>query len=168
MDGLYTETYVKRGVTPKKQAQKIGIFALAGVAFLAGIVTIGAIGFALCVLIVLVGVILTPNFNVDFEYVFCDGQIDFDRISNGERRKTLLRIDLDNIEIMAPEQSHRMDSYRSMPGIKPEDFSSLKPDAVKYAIFCSDGDSRHYIVFEPDEKMIAMAKQKSPRKVYTD
>lgn len=168
MDGLYSETYVKRGVSPKKQAEKIALFSLAAVAFLAGLFAIGAIGFAACVLIVLVTLIIIPSFNVDFEYVFCDGQIDFDRISNGEKRKTMLRVDMDNIEIIAPAGSHRLDSYRTMQGIKQEDFSSLKPDAQLYALFSIDGDARHYVIFEPDEKMISMIKQKSPRKFFAD
>ena len=40
-----------------------------------------------------------------------DGQIDFDRILRGESRKTMKRIDLSKVEVVAPEHSHHLDAY---------------------------------------------------------
>ena len=33
-----------------------------------------------------------PRFRKEWEYVFCDGQLDFDLIKGGEKRKHILRI----------------------------------------------------------------------------
>jgi len=168
MDGQYCETYVKRGVLPKHKAIKVAIWLTAFIAFAAGLFGLGTIGFVACVVIILVGVFVTPSFNVDFEYVYVDGQIDFDRITSGEKRKTMIRTDIDNIEIMAPMSSHRMDQFKNMQGLNKHDFSSQKPDAVTYGIAFSDGDKRNLVIFEPSEEMLALALRKSPRKVYKD
>ncbi len=37
---------------------------------------------------------------------FVDGQIDFDRIIGGESRKTMKRMILEKVEVVAPEHSH--------------------------------------------------------------
>ena len=113
------------------------------------------------------GFYLFPRLSAEYEYIYCDGQIDFDRINGGESRKHVLRVDLDNIEIVAPEQSHELDKYRNSQ-LKVRDFSSHDPKAKKYCIITSDETNRVKILFEPSEKMIELAKQKSPRKVITE
>ncbi len=168
MDGQYCETYVKRGVLPKHKVIKAVIWLLAFAAFAAGIFGLGAIGFIACVVILLVSIIISPSFNVDFEYVYVDGQIDFDRITSGEKRKTMLRTDLDNIEIMAPMSSHRMDQFKNRQDINKNDFSSMQPDAPVYGIAFSEGDKKNLVLFEPSEEMIALALRKAPRKVFKD
>ena len=168
MDGQYCEAYVKRGVLPKYKVIKVVIWLVAFLAFAAGLFGLGAIGFIASVVILLIGIIISPTFDVDFEYVYVDGQIDFDRISSGERRKTMLRTDLDNIEVMAPMSSHRMDQFKNMQGINKRDFSSMRPDAAVYGIVFGEGDKRNLVIFEPSEEMIALALRKAPRKVYKD
>jgi len=60
---------------------------------------------------------LTPRFKVTWEYVFCDGQLDFDQIlgdDGGKARRRVLRIDFDQLEIVAPTDSHYLDEFRNM------------------------------------------------------
>ncbi|MBO4496647.1 MAG: hypothetical protein J5739_00425 [Lachnospiraceae bacterium] len=168
MDGQYCETYVKRGVLTKHKVIRALIWLVALAAFVAGWLLIGPYGFIPCIVIVLVGVFISPSFNVDYEYVYVDGQIDFDRITSGEKRKTMLRLDLDGIEMMAPLSSHRLDSFKNAQGLVKHDFSSQKPDAVLYGIAYTEGDKRNLVVFEPGEEMLALATRKSPRKVFKD
>lgn len=168
MNGLYTEQYVKQILTPTKKLAKGAIIVLdillfmSGIFLGSGILSILGVGGAVALYFVL------PMFSVDYEYVFVDGQIDFDRITNGEKRKHMFRTDLDNVEIMAPEKSHRMDSYRNQVGLKIRDYSSGDPNAVRYALFVNKGPEKSYVIFEPSEKMIDFSKQKAPRKVFTD
>ena len=42
---------------------------------------------------------LLPRLHVEYEYVFCDGQLDFDKISGGMKRKNMLRIDFENLVV---------------------------------------------------------------------
>jgi len=168
MTGSYTEASVKRKPTFSTYMAKIGLVLSTVAVFILGlmmnqqIIMILGIGLG-C----LAGYYLFPRLDAEYEYIFCDGQIDFDRINGGESRKTVLKIDLDNVEIMAPEKSHELDKY-SNPEIKVRDFSSKIPDAKKYCIISSDEANRIKIIFEPSEKMIELAKQKAPRKVIVE
>ena len=55
-----------------------------------------------------------PKLHIDYEYIYVDGQIDFDRITGKSKRKTMLRIDFEQVEIMAPSDSSALDSYKNM------------------------------------------------------
>lgn len=171
MNGLYTETYVKVKKSPLLSLVKPLLIVIGIAVVLLGFMGIAGLGFLFVVVgggIIFAAVCLSPLLNVDYEYIFCDGQIDFDRISGGEKRKTVLKLDMDNIEIMAPEKSHQLDSYNHMEGITVKDFSSKIADHKKYSIFLSNEGKKLLVIFEPSEKMVEFAKQKAPRKVFTD
>jgi len=107
---------------------------------------------------------MLPKLNVEWEYVFCDGQLDFDRISGGAKRKTMLRVDFDHLVIAAPKNSHALDGYRHN-GVAVKDFSSLEEGKNVYGMVITGGEQNQMIFFEPSEKMIAAMKQKAPRKI---
>lgn len=173
MDGLYTEAYVKRKKTALSSIGK-PLMVIGGIIlFVLGMIISGtsAIGYLFSVLGIGMWVALLfvgALFNTDYEYIFCDGQIDFDRIAGGEKRKTMLRVDMDRIEIIAPETSHRLDSFRHQEGVTVKDFSSKDPENKKYALFTSDQKAKYFVIFEPTEKMLDFARQKGPRKVFFD
>lgn len=164
MNDLYTEASVKKRVTAKDTAIKVIVIAVIAVLILGG--------FLINKLITIVGVLaafgayyLLPMMNVMYEYVFCDGQLDFDKIMAGEKRKHMYRLDFDQVLIMAPANSHALDSYKSNPAAKKLDFTSLEKDRKVYCIVVSSGDLQTLVYFEPNEKMVSYIKQKAPRKV---
>ena len=168
MNGLYTEHCIKKNPSP---LQRIGKFALIAVIILfiaGGFFLASGILIFLGMASIAAAYFLFPLFNIEYEYVFVDGQIDFDRICGQEKRKTMLRVDLDNIEIMAPIGSHRLDSYRNQQGLTVMDFTSnTVPDNV-YGLFTSREGNKIFVRFEPSEKMLDYSRQKAPRKVFTD
>ena len=164
MNDLYTEASVKKRVTATDNLIKVGIIALIAVSVLAGLL--------FNKLFMLIGVLgaffayyFLPMLNVMYEYVFCDGQLDFDKIMAGEKRKHMYRLDFDQVLIMAPANSHALDSYKNNPAAKKLDFTSLEKDRKVYCIVESSGDLQTLVYFEPNEKMISYIKQKAPRKV---
>ena len=122
--------------------------------------------FSFRIIIILLVFFFYPRLNVEYEYVFVDGQLDFDKIMGKAKRKTMLRIDFEQVEIMAPYNSHALDSYNNIQ-LEQKDFSSLSKDSKPYAIIVSKDNKKMKILFEPSEKMLAMIKQKSARKVVT-
>lgn len=116
--------------------------------------------------VIIVGIMyLFPRFNLEYEYIFCDGQLDFDKIYGNVKRKTAQRIDFEHVEICAPIQSHALDSYVNKREIQVKNYSSKSKDAKPYAIIVHEQDKWYKIIFEPNEKMIACMKAKAPRKV---
>lgn len=164
-EGSYYECLCKRKNTTKGYALRTFLILLIVVCFaltavIGGIMLIvGAVGAYLLYL-------ATPRFHVTYEYVFCDGQIDFDKILGGEGRKHDYRVDLESVEAVAPVNSHALDSYKNMK-LEIVDYTSLdkSPNRNVYAIINKGKKGMEKILFEPDETFVSMMKQKSPRKV---
>lgn len=162
MNHMYAEAAVKCKDTPKSMALRvlmilgmiIGVLILLLGSFFS---IIGAI------IIVLLGY-LFPKLNIEYEYVFVDGQLDFDKISGKSSRKTMLRIDMDQIEIVAPSKSHALDSFNNMQLIL-KNFTSNDAQNKTYTIISNTNSKKLKILFEPTEEMIDLMRQKSPRKV---
>jgi len=165
MNDLYTEASVKKRVTAMdifiKVITVLIVAVLLAAGFLLGQTLLGFLG----ALGIVFAYYLIPRLNVVYEYVFCDGQLDFDKIMAGEKRKHMYRLDFDQVLIMAPENSHALDGYKSNPAAKKLDFTSLEKNRKVYCIVESSGDIQTLVYFEPNEKMISYIKQKAPRKV---
>lgn len=160
------QLYAEAGVKKKETTTSIALRVLMVVGVIAGLLlmTFGGIfsivGIGLAALIIF----LFPRLNVDYEYIFVDGQFDFDRISGKSKRKTMLRIDMEQVEVIAPKGSHALDGYTYVQYEKM-DFSSGDKNAKPYIIIANKDNKKLYISFEPSEKMLTMIKQKSPRKL---
>lgn len=162
MNDLYSETAVKRKTTTSDIALKavliVGIILL----FIISIALGGQLGriITFAAMIAVVGLVwYWPRFHVEWEYVFCDGQLDFDMILGGDKRKQVLRIEIEQADLIAPLDSDRMDGYRHL---KKKDYSSLKKDAKKYAIVTKLKEEKIVLIFEPSEKMLDMMMTKAP------
>ena len=161
MEQAYAEYSVKQKTTGKDIALKV--------LMIIGVILLFIIGFR-CRLLFLLDVVAVfamvwfwPRFHVTWEYVYCDGQIDFDMIQGEDKRKTVLRIDLDNADVIAPMDSERMAGYRHLQTKK---FYSLQPDAKTYGVVIrSEGKEEKLVLeFEPNEKMMDLILNKYPKK----
>lgn len=163
MDGMYAESGCKVAKTFKSIILRVLVVAAIIITFVFAAILNAKLLFVLGMVGGCLAVWLWPRFNIEWEYIFVDGQLDFDTISGEEKRKTRLRIDFDEVEIVAPVNSHALDAYR---GIKVRNYSSLRKDARVYAVVAKIGEEGLCkILFEPSDKMLDMMKQKSPRKV---
>lgn len=162
MNELYAEATARRKVTA-------GIIALKAIAIIAILMIIiasvfvsGAFGRIMVMLGAAGAVVLFwywPRFKTVWEYVYCDGQLDFDMIMGGEKRKSVLRIEIEEADIVTKLSSPKMDGYRHL---KVKDFSSMEKDADVYAVVTKQGEEKVVILFEPTQKMVDMMHTKSP------
>ena len=103
-----------------------------------------------------------PNPHIDFEYVFVDGQIDFDRIIAENARKNMCRTDLEKTEVVAPEGSHYLDGFQNLP---IQDYSSRNEEDRQYIIVAKGEKGNIKIRFTPDERLLDQMKTKSRSKI---
>ena len=109
---------------------KVVCVILAVLLLLGGLSLMGILGLWALVPIVLgvaaaIGAYLANlNSNVDYEYSLVDRELRVAKILNKEKRKAVGQYDLDKLEILAPMNSHRLDSYRNRQGLKEMDFST--------------------------------------------
>ncbi len=162
MNQSYAEAGVKRKDTSSTLALRLlmvfGIIVGVLLLLLGGIFSI--VGAVLIVLLIF----LFPKLNVEYEYVYVDGQIDFDRIAGKSKRKTLLRIDMEQVEVVAQKGSHALDGYTHIQ-LETKDFSSRDKNSKPYIIVANVENKKYKIAFEPSERMLSLMKQKSPRKI---
>ena len=164
MDGLYAEARAKKKVTAKDNLIKVLLIGGMIGCFVLGFLTFKMILVILGLVFLAVGYYFLPKLATEYEYVFCDGQLDFDKISGGAKRKTMLRVDFEKLVVVAPKNSHALDGYRHN-GVLVKDFSSLDENAKVYGMVVTGGEQQTMIYFEPNEKMLAAMKQKAPRKI---
>lgn len=165
MTGLYAEARVKCKTTPKTIALKL----LCVVAIVVAVFVLPMFSTLLVFVsaAIIVGLVyMFPRLNVEYEYVFCDGQFDFDKITGGSKRKTVVKIDFDQIEMIAPMGSHALDSFKNNE-LKMKNFTSMDRQKKPYVMIGHVGNDLVKILFEPSEKMLDCMRSKAPRKVAT-
>ena len=137
----------------------------------------------LTVVFVLVGMVFVPgllvaivtgigayfaymNADVEYEYLYLDKEITVDKIMAKTRRKRVLTIDVNKIEILAPEKSYQLDSYRNRQ-VKATDFSAGHdlPDQKLYVMFY-EGSQKYLLNLTED--FAKTVKGIIPRKVFLD
>lgn len=107
-------------------------------------------------------VVIFPRLNVEYEYIFCDGQFDIARIRGKATRKNIMRIDFENVELVAPYQSEKLRGYQNLP---KKDFSSGIASKKLYVMIAVLKEKKTKIFFEPSEKMLECMKLKAISKV---
>lgn len=165
MEQSYAEANAKKKTTGSVIALKIILIILVILVFLASILISISTKINLLVLIgvaAIFGLIwYWPRFRVEWEYVFCDGQLDFDMIQGGECRKNILRIEIEDADAIAPIQSTKLDGYRHL---EVRDYSSMNEKANVYGIATRlpEKDEKVMILFEPTSRMVELMQKKCP------
>lgn len=102
-------------------------------------------------------------YKLDYEYVYCDGQIDFDLVRNNSKRKHRLRVNLENAQLLAPADSEKVINFRGIDTV--EAYVSSKSSPRIYALIVKKQDKMMKILMEPNKKMLKLMRNKMPRKV---
>lgn len=106
------------------------------------------------------------NADIEYEYLYLDKEITIDKVMAKSKRKRAAVYDVNRMDILAPINSHRLDSYKNR-GTKTSDYSSGvdgQPDK-RYMMVC-DGDVK--VILEPSAEMVKAIQMVAPRKVFTD
>ena len=106
------------------------------------------------------------NADIEYEYLYLDKEISIDKVMAKSKRKKAATYDINHMEILAPVNSHRLDSYKNRNG-KTADYSSgivEQPDRRYMMVL--DGDVK--VILEPNEEMIKAIQTIAPRKVFMD
>lgn len=165
MSDLYTEIIVKKKTTALDQLKKWGMIA-ATVLAVAAALFLGLPGLILLVAMAAADYFLIPSFDVEFEYLYVNGELDVDKVMSKQKRKRIYSCDVKDLVVMAPESSHELDAYRNRQEIKKKDFSSGQPDSKPYAMVIKTEKGTDYVLFEPNDTILKDMKRLSPREVF--
>ncbi len=162
MNELYAEAGVK--VKPPFQAVFLKVVLIVALVFslLLSIVTGNSLFAPLAGLIAVAAFYFWPRLSkIEYEYIFCDGEFDFDRITGGAKRKNMLKVDMDNVEVIASPA--RKAEFEQTDIGKIKDFSDKKENA--YMMIAATESGKVKVYFQPSEKMVECMYNKAPSKV---
>jgi hypothetical protein len=165
---VFKEQLVKRENNGKDMMKKAGIIVGAIVLILIASMVPFITGMGLLLpLVVVIGwlaVFLIRRLNIEYEYIFTNGELDVDRIFNKSKRKRAISVDVRSFHVFV-NVKHPDYKQETSNVEKTLDFSSgLENDNLYAGILDHDG-KRTKLLMEPNDTLIDGIKMYIPRKV---
>ena len=110
---------VKKQTDMKDMLTKAVLVAVTIVSFL--IVLMFPIGLILPIAMIVLDVFMFRRLNVEYEYLFLNGDLDIDKIMNKAKRKKVFSVNVGDLELMAPLDAVELRQYQNA---RTYDFSS--------------------------------------------
>jgi hypothetical protein len=131
----------------------------------AGSFIIGLLALAIGIGAAVGGYFAGLNVQIDYEYSLVDRELRVARINNKEKRKFMGSYDLDKMEILAPEKSYQLGSYKNRKAEKEFDYSD-KEESGRYILWLED-KSKFILTLRGEEAqtMLSEIRRFAPRKV---
>ncbi|MCC8136744.1 MAG: DUF6106 family protein [Clostridiales bacterium] len=163
MGDMYREIMVKPDTPMGKRFLKTFFPVMTGICVVIGIIfwpfLIGALAF------LLLSIFVGPKMEVEYEYLYVNGELDIDAIYSKQKRKRICSYDMEHLEVLAPAKSHALDSYLNRQGAKYDDYSSGKAPEKSYILVFNEVKGQKMIEVELDDAIIADIRRIAPRKV---
>ena len=161
MGDIYVEQIVKRKKTKVDLLKKILLIIAVTLSIFLGLGR--PLWFILTIILIVVSAIVFRNMNIEYEYIYFNGELDIDRICGKQSRKRVYSTDINEVLVVAPLGSLELQQYRKEKGF---DYSSKRPEANVYELVSNHRGKRVKIAFEPNEKMLKGMHMMAPRKVF--
>jgi hypothetical protein len=165
MGDMYREILVKKERSTGTTVLKGVLIALTVLCIAAGILLMPLFLLIGIVLGVLLYFLILPRMDIEYEYLYVNGELDIDVIYSRQKRKKAATYDMNEMELLAPSNSHALDSFLNEKDIKVRDFTSGKPDARSYTLVMNQPKGRELVKVEIDDPIITDIRRMAPRKV---
>lgn len=126
------------------------------------------------IFLLMVGVIygawyVMKYFNVEYEYIVTNGEMDVDKIIAQSKRKRVTTVNFKSMEIMAPVGGQHKREFENQSIPKTIDASVSPNEKGSYFIVTrTEKLGMLKLIFTPDDRIIKSAQYSAPRKVFTD
>jgi len=163
---FFTEIIIKQKKSPMVYLATLGMIlatlvvwmfslTLMAIPALSGIVGLLDVG------IVYLSYYVISGFNVEYEYIATNTDLDIDKITNRRKRKRIISLRLNEIDILAPIENDRGNQSEA----KVINAARSKDDPDAYYIIANKNGQKTKIIFNPNEKMVENAKRFYPERV---
>jgi len=156
MGDIYLEHLVKKKPNAKTVVAKAGIAALfgtlAGGGFLIGFF-FQPIAFLLVFAALFAAIYAMSFFNIEYEYILTNGELDIDIIYSKSRRKRLFSGEIKVFEVMCHVSNNDYASTFSRADVR-KDYSGGEVGVNTYMFFTSQKGRRLAVAFEPNNEML--------------
>lgn len=161
MSDYYTEQLVKQKTKVTSIMAKAGLILVTVLSVLLGLMF--PFGMILPVIMIVLDVILFKRFDLEFEYLYVNGDLDIDKIMSKQKRKRVFETTVRDMEVLAASGSIELQQYQNL---KTYDFSSGVEGAKTYEMVTSYKGQNVKIIFEPNNTILEGMKMLAPRKVF--
>lgn len=160
MNEFLTEQLVKQQKTAATTIKKAGLVAITVLSLFLSLIHPMLIW--VTVILIAVDVFLFRRMNVEFEYVYFNGDLDVDRILNMQSRKRVFSTNIKEMEVIAPAGATELRPFQS---VKVLDFSTHNPADKAYEMVTQFKGEMVRAVFNPNDKILNEMRNLAPRKV---
>ena len=101
---------------------------------------------------------------LEYDYAFYEDVVTIARVYNQRRRKELIRIELPEIECIAPIYDDRFNTLKNTAGLKGIKATLNGPEHA-YFIDCVYNKMRTCVLWEPSEELLRALRNQKPRAV---
>lgn len=108
---------------------------------------------------------LTRRWDLEFEYIYQNGELVIDKIMSKAARKRVCTIDIQSMELMFKGTDHP--EARAFRDMKVKNYTTRCHDDRVYTIVVG-GAQNVKVLFEPNEEIVAAIRMMAPRKVKMD
>ncbi len=161
MNEFLTEQLVKRCNTAATAVKKTGLILATVVSVLLGFVHPMLVW--VTAIMVVVDIVLFKRMNVEFEYVYFNGDLDIDKIVDMQSRRRAFSTNIKEMEVIAPTGSVELHPYQRT---KTLDYSTQNPEDKTYEMVTLYKGETVKVIFNPNEKILNGMKNMAPRKVF--
>ena len=106
-----------------------------------------------------------PALDLEYEYLYVNGELDIDKIMSKQKRKRVGSYDMKKVELVAPRNSHELDSFRNRKDLKVHDYSSMEENAKTFGMVINGEKGMELIYFDPNEAILKDMQRIAPRSV---
>lgn len=161
MGDFYTEQLIKKRTDGKDIAMKTLLIVLTVLSFFIAFLMPFLI--LLPVIFIVLDVFLFHRMDVEYEYIYINGDLDIDKVMHKEKRKHMFSINVKDMELLAPEGSFQLQSYKAA---KVYDYSSGNPGTDgRYVLVFTKSGVLGKVLFEPNSSLVEGFYMMAPRKV---
>ena len=161
MNEFYMEQLVPRKTATKQNTITKIICLVLTMVFIALSFIIG-LSLIPAIILIIVDIILMKNSNIEYEYLYLNGDLDIDKVIAKQRRKHAISVSMENVEIIAPKNSGEVRTYQK---VKTLDFSSGIDSPAVYKMVLTKNNDKMAILFEPNKALLDGMRMIAPRKV---
>ena len=165
MSESYVECLIKHKTPTVKVFLRI-LFIVLCVLFVLMILMVGLPALLMAIVCGVLSYFMALECSVEYEYLYVDRELSIDKISAQRKRKTVEKLNMEKIEILAPVNSWHLDEYKNRQ-LKQKDYSvgyEAQPDKRYMLIY----NNEMRVLLSPNTALIAAMKNVAPRKVFTD
>ena len=161
MNEFLTEQLVKRRKTAATTLKKVGLISVTVASLLLGFVHPMLVW--LTAILAIVDIVLFKRMNIEFEYVYYNGDLDIDKIVDMQSRKRIFSTNIQDMEVIAPTDSVELHPYQRL---KVLDCSTKNPEDKTYELVTLFKGAMVKVIFNPNEKILNGMKNMAPRRVF--